>query len=120
MKVAFLLDENLSPRLKASLKRLDRRIDVIRVGDAGAPPLKTKDPEILRYLATTQRMLVTDNRSSIPEHLADHYRAGGQSHWGIIWVRPHTPIGEIAAGLHLIWEASEAEEWLDRTDWIPF
>ncbi len=27
---------------------------------------------------------------------------------------------ELAAELHLIWVASEAEEWLDRTDWVPF
>lgn len=25
----------------------------------------------------------------------------------------------LARELHLVWEASEAEEWLDRLDWIP-
>jgi hypothetical protein len=36
MKVRFLLDENLSPRLKAALLRLNPAIDVVRVGDPGA------------------------------------------------------------------------------------
>ncbi len=119
MKLRFLLDENLSPRLKAALLRLDREIDVLRVGDEGAPPLQTLDPDILRYLVSAQRMLVTDNRSSIPGHLLDHYQTGGAPHWGIVWVRPDTTIGQLAAELHLVWSASSAEEWLDRTEWIP-
>lgn len=120
MKIRFLLDENLSPRLKAALKRLDVQIDVLRVGDKGAPPLRTLDPDILRYLATTQRLLVTDNRSTIPDHLDEHYAAGGSSHWGIVWVRPGISMGQVVDELYMIWSASEAEEWIDRLDWIPF
>jgi hypothetical protein len=50
VKVHFLLDENLPPRLKVALRRLDARIDVVRVGDDGAPPLQTSDPDILHFL----------------------------------------------------------------------
>ncbi len=120
MKIRFLLDENLSPRLKSALKRLDANIDVLRVGDEGAPPLTTTDPEILQYTATAQRLLVTDNRNTIPDHLVEHYAAGSDSHWGILWVRPNITVGQLAAALHLVWFASEAEEWIDRTDWVPF
>ena len=62
MKVRFLLDENLSPRLKVALQRLNPAIDVLRVGDSNAPPLGTPDAEVLNYLALAQRLLVTDNR----------------------------------------------------------
>jgi len=41
MKVRFLLDENLSPRLKVALLRLNPVIDVVRVGEPGAPQLGT-------------------------------------------------------------------------------
>lgn len=119
MKARFLLDENLSPRLKVALHRLDERIDVLRVGDDGAPPLQTSDPDILHFLSRSHRLLVTDNRSTIPEHLAEYYISGGESHWGILWIRPGISIGDIAANLYLVWLASEAEEWLDRADWIP-
>ena len=47
MKVRFLLDENLSPRLITALHRLDPAIDILRVGDEGTPPLGTDDPTIL-------------------------------------------------------------------------
>lgn len=119
MKPRFLLDENLSPRLIVALHRLEPTIDVLRVGDEGAPPLQTTDSEIIYFLARSQRMLITDNRSTMPDHLAGHYASEGKSHWGVLWIRPSTSIGEIAANLHLIWQASEAEEWLDRADWIP-
>jgi hypothetical protein len=48
-----------------------------------------------------------------------HWVSGGHI-WGVLWVRPKTPIGQLAQELMLIWEATEAEEWIDRLDWIPF
>ena len=39
MKVRFLLDENESPRLKATLLRLNPAIDVLRIGELVAPQL---------------------------------------------------------------------------------
>lgn len=119
MKVRFLIDENLSPRLKLAQQRLHPGIDVLRVGDPDAPTLGTADPDLLRYLDLAQRLLVTDNRTSMPAHLEDHWAAGGHL-WGVLWIRPDATIGKLAQELFLIWDASEAEEWIDRLDWIPF
>jgi len=120
MRVCYLLDENLSPRLKSALHRLDDDIEVLRIGDSGAPALGTSDPDILLFLSASQRLLVTDNRSTIPDHLQEFHIDGKRSHWGVLWVRPDATIGDLAVDLHLIWRASEAEEWVDRSDWIPF
>jgi len=119
MKVRFLLDESESPRLKAALLRFNPAIDVLRIGDPGAPSLGTPDPEVLRYLELSRRMLVTSNRTTMPAHIEAHWAAGGHL-WGLLWVRPGIPVGQLARELHLVWEASEAEEWIDRLDWIPF
>jgi hypothetical protein len=119
MKVRFLLDEHLSPRLKTALLRLAPTADVLRVGDPGAPALGTLDPELLRYLELSQRVLVTANRVSMPAHLEAHWAAGGHL-WGFLWIRPGTSLGRLAQELYLIWEASNAEEWADWVDWIPF
>jgi hypothetical protein len=118
VRVCFLLDENLSPRLKPAVQRYDVAIRVLRIGDEGAPPLGTSDPEILSYAEQTQLALVTDNRSSMPVHVANHFAAGGH-HWGIFNVRPDTPIGDLVEAMILIWGASEAQEWVDRLEWIP-
>jgi predicted nuclease of predicted toxin-antitoxin system len=119
MKVRFLLDENLSPRLQIGLWRRNPAIDVLRVGDLGAPALGTLDPEILLYLASAQRLLVTNNRVSMPDHLQVHHAAGGH-HWGITWIRPGAQIGQLVDALELIWTATDAEEWQDSLEWIPF
>ena len=118
MKMRFLLDEQLSPRLKTALLRLAPTADIVRVGDPGAPALGTLDPELLRYLDRSRRALVTANRVSMPAHLEAHWAAGGHL-WGFLWIRPGTSLGRLAQELQLIWETSAAEEWIDRVDWIP-
>jgi len=118
MKVRFLLDENLSPRIKIALLRYNPAIDVLRIGDPNAPALGTPDPDVLNYLEVSQRILVTFNRASMPDHIKAHWASGGHL-WGIIWIRSNTPVGLLAKELFLIWEASESEEWIDRLSWIP-
>ncbi len=119
MKVRYVLDENLPPRLTTALRRLAPSVDVLRGGDAGAPALGTPDPDLLRYLQAAQRLLVTANRASMPGHVRDHLVADGH-HWGVFRVRPRTTVWRLAEELHLVWQASEAEEWQDMLIWIPF
>lgn len=118
-KVRFLLDENLSPRLQSALRRSCPGIDVLRVGNSDAPALGTLDPDILRYLEAQQRALVTDNRISMPEHLREHH-ATGSHHWGIFLTRSSASLGQLLEALTLVWAASEADEWIDRVEWIPY
>lgn len=117
MKLRLLVDENLSQRLKFALQRRYPEIDVLRVGDEGAPAFGTLDPDVLRYLEANQRVLLTDDRESMPNHLAEHAAQGGH-HWGIFEVRQATAIGPLVELLFLYWEATEAEEWIDRVEWL--
>ena len=112
MTIRFLLDENMPRRLLVALQRHHPEIDVLKVGDDGAPPYGTLDPDILLYLEATQRILLTDNRKSFPTHLSAHADAG-HHHWGIFVVRKDAPISPLIEILHLYWAASEADEWID-------
>ncbi len=47
MKIKFLLDETLSPRLKVAVLRLNPEIDILRIGEPNTPPLGTLDPDYL-------------------------------------------------------------------------
>lgn len=118
MKVRFLIDEDLSPEYVQALRRHDSDIDVLRVGMPGAPHFGTLDPDILLYCERGQRVLVTENRSTMPGHERDHFSAG-RHHWGLFKLRPGYGIGVYLAELELVWEASEAEEWRDLSRWIP-
>jgi len=118
VKVRFLLDENLPPRLKPLILKYSEQIDVVRVGEAGAPGMGTQDPDILTYLEVACRLLVTNSRKSMPGHVLDHYATGGH-HWGIATIRPNVGLGKLVEEIALIWVASEAEAWSDREDWLP-
>jgi len=53
----------------------------------------------------------------MPGHFA-RYISGGPSP-GVILLRAAIPIGTAIEELALIWNASDAEEWIDRLIWIP-
>ena len=48
MKPRFLLDEHVNRAIQRQLWRLDSRIEVLAIGDPGAPPSGTPDPDLLR------------------------------------------------------------------------
>jgi hypothetical protein len=80
MRVRFLLDENLSHALIDAVHQFDSSVDIIAVGLPDAPPIGTPDPDILLYCEREHRLLITNNRRSIPGHIADHLTAG-HHHW---------------------------------------
>lgn len=119
MRPRFLLDEHMPRAVIAAARRLDPAIDFVAVGSESAPPLGALDPDILLWCEREQRLLITNNRKSMPSHIADHF-AAGHHHWGIFTVRDDEPaIGPLASSIHLIWGASDAEEHIDILDWLP-
>jgi Domain of unknown function (DUF5615) len=119
MAVKFLIDENSWRKaLVGGLKRVRPEIDVVHIGEAGAPSNEAKDPEILLYCEREQRLLVTRDRASMPVHARDHLRAG-HHHWGIFYLRSHYSIGDYLDYLELVWAASMPEEYRDQEHYIP-
>lgn len=119
MKIRFLLDEHLKLDIIDEVQAFDPSIDILHIGMKGAPPIGTQDPDILIYCEAEQRALVTDNRRTMPKHAADHF-AAGRHHWGVLVIRPDTTWGEIVQELRMFGGASEAEEWIDRVEYIPY
>jgi len=118
MKPRFLLDEHVNRAIQRQLRRLNPNVDVIAIGDLGAPPTGTSDPEILKWLEESDYILVTEYRSTIPKHLSDHY-ASGRHVPGVFWIRPDIGLGKIVEELFLIWNTSNAEEYKDCALFIP-
>ena len=118
MKPRFLLDEHVNRAIQRQLRRLDPRIEVLAIGDPNAPRAGTLDPDILDWLEKNGYILLTENRSTIPVHLSEHFAAGRHIP-GLFWIRPSIGIGRIIEELYLIWSASMAEEYQDHTLFIP-
>lgn len=116
--IQYLLDEHVDPGLKRALKRGWRDIVVWRIGDPGAPPQGTLDPEILIWCEINGFSLVTNNRASMPVHLRDHLAADHHVP-GIFVLNSNMKMGETAEELALICGASEMEEYLDLLNYLP-
>jgi hypothetical protein len=117
-KRKYLLDEHVNPRLKRELVRREPDMIVWCIGDAGAPPLQTSDPEILRWCEANHFTLVTYNRSSMPVHLQRHL-AEGRHIPGICLLNEGMTIGKIINELTLIWGAGTSDEFADKITHLP-
>ena len=115
----YLIDENLSPAYREQLRYHEPSLTVLRVGDEGAPPRSTQDPEILKWCEQNNFILVTKDPNTIPKHFSDHWKAGHHVP-GIIMINSSVPSGAILDDLILIAGASRKDEFLDQIIYIPF
>ena len=118
MKPRFLIDEHVNRAIQRQLRRIQPDIDVLSIGDPGAPRTGTPDPEILIWIEKNGYILLTENRSTMPNHIAEHH-ASGRQFPGIFWLRPSAGIGKVVEELFLIWATSDAEEFRNCSFYIP-
>lgn len=115
----FLFDEQMNHDLVDALRITHPGIDIVCVGDIGAPPKGTPDEELLEIAEGEKRILVTMDKRTMPGHLAQHF-ARGRHTWGVLILRPGCSIAMHGGSISLVWQASDADEWLDRTDYLPY
>jgi hypothetical protein len=117
-KLRFLCDEDTSWALVYALRAADPALDVIRVGEAGAPPRGTIDPDLLIAAEAMGRALISNDRSTLPSHLIAHFAAGRHTA-GVILMRKGFALSRYVQKIVGFWAADEAEDWVDRTVYIP-
>ena len=118
MTLQYLLDEHIASLYRTQLMRQAQDLVVRMIGDPDAPPKGTLDPEILTWCETHDFILVTNNRKSMPKHLADHL-AEGHHIPGIFIIDPSKNIGETLTELIIIAGASFPKEYQDRIEYLP-
>jgi Domain of unknown function (DUF5615) len=118
MSLKYLLDENLDPIYKRQLIESNPNFVVWKIGEPNVPPLSTLDPEILCWCEEHNFVLVTNNRKSMPVHLAEHIERGGHVP-GIFILGPKLSIGENINQLIFIAEASFDNEYQDQIVYLP-
>jgi hypothetical protein len=115
MRVRFQADADLDGRIIRGLRRVAPEIEMRTASDAGLPGLT--DPEVLQVAKDSGRILVSQDRSTMPGHFA-HYCSRSVSA-GLILLREAIPIAVAIDELLLIWSATEASEWENVLAWIP-
>lgn len=114
----YLLDEHVPRALRTRLRRVETGIRVYAVGDDDAPSKSTPDPDLLTWIEVHDCLLVTNNRVSMPKHLADHLR-NGRHVPGIVQLPEQAGIGAVVGDLLLILEAGSPDEFRDRITYLP-
>lgn len=113
------MDEHIPYAVVRGLALRERAIQVFRVGgDAGEPSISTPDPELLVWLEENDCLLVTNNRSTMPGHLSTHLSTGRHVP-GILIVPRRFAVGATIDELHLIWGASQPDEFRDQIVYLP-
>ena len=118
MTIRYLIDENLDPLYKVQLLNKRSGLVVYSIGDPGTPPKGTLDPEILNWCEENDFILLTNNRKSMPPHLAIHLSKGCHIP-GIITLNLEMGIGDTIEELILIAEVDNPGEYQDRIAYLP-
>lgn len=116
MKVRFLADADIIRAIVNGVLRREPSVDFLTAAPAGLHGLK--DPEVLALAAASQRVLVSHDVGTMPAHFRA-YRQAGRTSAGVLLVRQSLDIGTAIDELHLVWLASEAEDWVNRLAWLP-
>ena len=118
MRPRFLLDEDIDPEVRVQLQKKQPKIEVLVIGDPGAPSKSTSDPVILKWIERYNYILVTNNRRTMPDHFQNHLKTGGHVP-GILIFRKKYAIRPILEMLEMIWAASDAEEYRNKIEYLP-
>jgi hypothetical protein len=89
----------------------------VRVGDAAGPPLSSVDPTVLAWAWGGESAAHTEDKRTIPAHLAAFLEAGNHSP-GVLIVRPASRLAEVVESLALIAHAGEPEDFANMVTYI--
>jgi Domain of unknown function (DUF5615) len=107
--IRFHLDEHCDPAIAAGLRV--HGVDVTTTADAGLR--SAEDEQHIAYALKTSRVVFTQDDDFL------RLNAAGVEHGGIVFSAQRSrSIGQIIAGLLLIWEVYEPEEMANRVEFV--
>ena len=118
-QVSYLFDEHMPDALINAIVRREPSITILRIGQVGAPPKGVADPQVLEYAEREQMAIFTHDISTMPIHAARHSASGSKTFGVLVWTRDLARVVDATEDLILVWAASEAEEWVDKVEYLP-
>ena len=106
--IRYYLDEHVAHAVANGLAQ--RGVDVITA--AGAGMLQATDLEHLHFARTENRTVFSQDADFLRLH------AEGHEHAGIVYAPQQTPIGEIVAGLMLVYEIMSLDEMRNHVEFL--
>ena len=115
MRVRFLADANLDQDIVSGILRREPAVD-FELPQSVIPEGMT-DSQVLAVAASLGRILVTHDIRTMPRHFGDF--VSGNDCPGLILIPRSMPIAQAIEEILLIWQASEAEEWINLFRRLP-
>lgn len=115
MKIRFQADADFNEDAVSGVIRRRPEIDFKTATEAGLRGMN--DMEVLSSAALEGRILVSHDRKTMPLHFAEFIRTRESP--GLLLVSQKTEVLAVVEELVMIWDASEAEEWVNRVCSVP-
>ena len=115
MKIRFQADADLDQNIVRAPRRRAPALDFQTAHEAGLHGVN--DEVVVTRAAREGRILVSHDRRTMPSYFATFTEVRTSA--GLISISQNFAIMKAVEDLNLIWEASEAEEWVNRLDTLP-
>ena len=112
----FLSDENFKGEIVRGLFLREPNLDLIRVQDVGLRSVD--DPTILEWAATSDRIVLTHDRSTMPDFAYERLLRG-QEMSGLFVVNDRMPIRQTIDELLILVNCSYQSEWKGVVLYLP-
>jgi uncharacterized protein DUF5615 len=114
--IRFLTDEDFREAIVDGLRCRVTGIDMLTAPEAGT--LGFGDPDVLAFAAQRERILLTHDTHTMPDHFAA-FLMRGQHSPGVFMIPQLLPIGRAIDAVVLVWAASAPDEWRDQCLRLP-
>jgi hypothetical protein len=112
----FLADQNFDGDIVRGLLRRIPELDVVLAYDANLS--EALDPDLLKWAAVHERLVLTHDRRTMPDHAAERIRAGLPM-CGVVVVPLRFPLAQAIDEIELIARCSLDGEWDDKVQFLP-
>jgi hypothetical protein len=96
---------------------MNPRLDIVALRDFGLS--EATDPEVLAWAAKESRIVLTHDRRTMPRYAWERV-ARGEIMPGLFIVKTPPDVSAVVEDLLIITEATQAEEWEGKVEYLPY
>jgi predicted nuclease of predicted toxin-antitoxin system len=112
----LLIDQNFNQIILRGLRQRIPSLDAVTAHQADLSG--ATDPDLLAWAADEGRVLVTHDRRTMSDHVADRL-AAGEHIAGVVIVSRKLPFGRVIDDLEIIVMCSSQDDWIDIVRHLP-
>jgi hypothetical protein len=113
----FLADEDLRLEIVLAARRFEPALEFVTISDLGRKG--SDDSQVLEF-AHSDGLIVVSHDVNTLRPAAEARVRDGRGVAGLLLTSQRSKSRDVAESIVLIWAASEADEWTNRIEFVPF